>query len=54
MKVNLGTITVSDETRRAIRARVGKSGLATREEVRNEAHALLIGDFQAMAGEGDD
>lgn len=35
MKVNLGTIEVSDFTRRALRADQGRSGLATREEVRS-------------------
>ena len=35
MKVNLGAIEVSDDMRRAIRARYGKKGLATRAEVKN-------------------
>ena len=34
MKVNLGAIEVSDDMRRAIRARYGKKGLATRAEVK--------------------
>lgn len=34
MKVRLGTVEVGDFVRRAIRARYGQGGLATREEVR--------------------
>jgi len=34
MKVRLGTVEVDDFVRRAIRARYGQGGLATREEVR--------------------
>mgnify|MGYP003154312075 CR=1 FL=1 len=35
MKINLGTIEVDDEMRRAIRSRVGGNGLATRAEVKD-------------------
>lgn len=35
MRVRLGSIDVDDDVRRAIRSLYGKSGLATREEVRN-------------------
>jgi len=34
MKIALGTVEVTDDHRRAIRARLGKPGLATRGEVR--------------------
>lgn len=34
MKINLGSIEVTDEARRAFRKRQGKDGLATREELK--------------------
>lgn len=35
MKVDLGSIEVDDDTRRALRKRDGKEGLASRDEVRD-------------------
>lgn len=41
MRVNLGTISVSDAHRIALRRRQGRSGMATRDDVR--AHVLAHG-----------
>tara|TARA_R100001129_G_scaffold168511_1_gene136768 strand:- start:85 stop:276 length:192 start_codon:yes stop_codon:yes gene_type:complete len=51
MKVNLGTIEVDDVQRRAIRHRYGKTGLATREEVRHEYISLVQGDMQEIVSD---
>lgn len=36
MKVNLGSVEVTDEVRKAMRKRRGRGGLATREEARRD------------------
>jgi hypothetical protein len=41
MKVAIGTWEVPDEIRRAIRHRVGKKGLATREEIRADVDSIV-------------
>ena len=51
MKVNLGTIEVTDVQRRAIRHRYGKTGLATREEVRSMYTDLAQEDLQDLVSE---
>lgn len=48
MKVALGTIEVTDVMRRAIRNRYGKTGLATREEVRSEYIDLVHADMEEV------
>jgi len=45
MKVDLGTIDVNDRWRRAIRHYYGKTGLATRAEVRSFLLALVSADM---------
>ena len=51
MKVALGTIEVTDVQRRAIRHRYGKTGLATREEVRREYIHLVEADMEEIVGD---
>lgn len=51
MKVNLGTIEVTDVMRRAIRHRYGKTGLATRKEVRSLYAELAQGDIEDLVSE---
>lgn len=48
MKVNLGTIEVDDDYRRAIRAHFGKTGKATRKEVKNFYQALADADMEGI------
>ncbi len=51
MKVRLMTIDVSDEIRHALRQRIGKSGLATREEVRRYAESYIDMDLEIVMDE---
>lgn len=53
MKVNLGTVEVTDAQRRAIRRWSGKAGLATRAEVRALYRALAEGDLADIYAEGE-
>ena len=51
MKVDLGTIEVTDEQRRAIRRHVGLTGLATRDEVRAFIVRNGLADLDVVVGE---
>lgn len=45
MKIDLGTIEVTDEQRRAINQCVGMKGLATRDDIRRMAQNLVYEDL---------
>ena len=51
MKVSLGTIEVNDDIRRAVRHRVGKTGLATRREVRDLYKSLADADLDCVVSD---
>jgi hypothetical protein len=51
MKVNLGSITVDDQTRRAIRDRHGQRGLATRKEVKDLFIAMAMADLETVVAD---
>lgn len=51
MRVSLGAIEVNDVVRRALRAYVGKSGLATRQEVRDMFRSLASADIDSIVAE---
>lgn len=53
MKVNLGTIEVHDDLRRAINARHGQPGLATRKDVRDTCLGHLHADLEAIQDDYD-
>lgn len=60
MKVRTPTVEVDDEVRRAIRSEVGKSGLATRAEVKawveqavGAAFEDLMDDYRANLAESE-
>lgn len=48
MKVNIGTIEVNDDVRRAVAHRFGKKGLATRADVRSLYLSLADADMQTI------
>jgi hypothetical protein len=54
MRVNLGTIDVTDEDRKAFRKARGRSGLATREEIASLAQTVIRAELSdahaAIAG----
>lgn len=50
MKVRI-THDVNDETRRALRRRVGKPGLASRDEVVQHIEMVLHADIEVLCGE---
>lgn len=62
MKVSLGTIEVDDTTRKAIRKDLGKSGHASRDDVKSYLHSVIeaslknagSGDVQRMTGAPDE
>ncbi len=51
MKVRMDTIEVNDETRRALRRFVGKTGMATREEVRMNMDGLIQDYLNNIVGD---
>ena len=48
MRIVLDTLEMSDDARRAIRERLGRPGLATREEVRRWASGILNGELDTL------
>lgn len=54
MKIRPNTIEVDDETRRAIRRFVGRTGLATRAEIRAEIDGLIADNLDSILDAGDD
>ena len=54
MRVNLGSIEISDAGRRAIRLEVGKAGLATRDEVKRFIIDHGFADLEARIGEAQE
>lgn len=48
VKIRLGTITVTDAQRRAIRAHYGQGGLAQRMEVKEYVLACIVADLEQL------
>lgn len=51
MKVSLGTIEVSDESRLALNAHYGRAGLATRDDVRDYVMRVVDAAFESVQDE---
>lgn len=51
MRVALRSVEFSDDARRAVRARFGKSGLATRAECRSLYRSLADADMEVIVEE---
>lgn len=54
MRVNLGSVTVDDATRRAINKYFGKPGLATREDVRQAYIQFAEAEIETIAAGPED
>lgn len=54
MRVSLGTVEVTDSLRRSLNDRLGRPGLATREQVRNWALSAVEGAADDLLEDEDE